>query len=226
MTVFSPKVIHDCAMECVGLPKPEMFEAFGTALDAHYPGVVDTSQPWVYSIAGGAMIQMKLYYASATEYVMIWGTPIGSEGHSGRHCTGFWDTVLDGEMWYYGEGEFDKRVYRPGDRVYVGPGQARAMNFHHGVWAVEYARGFIPASIPFGIAEEIFVCWDFLTAAQTLTLYTDLVAQSIGRAARPLKPVTDALSRLAHRATTKLIPAPEVSAIPEDKNIRWFQREV
>ena len=67
------------------------------------------------------MIQMKLYYASIFEYIMIWGTPIGSEGHSGRHAVGFWDTVIDGEMWYYGEGQFEKRVYRPAERVYVGP---------------------------------------------------------------------------------------------------------
>jgi len=225
MAVFSPRIIHQCAMQCVGLSKPEMFDKFGEALAEHYPGVVDMSQPWVYSIAGGAMIQMKLYYASPTEYVMIWGTPIGSEGHSGRHCTGFWDTVIDGEMWYYGEGDFEKRIYTPGDRVYVGPGQARAMNFTNGVWAVEYARGFIPASIPFGIAEEIFVCWDFLTAAQTLSLYTDLVSQSIGRTCRPLKPLTWAISKVAHCVTQSLIPSPEVRSIPE-KNIHWFQRNV
>ena len=115
-------------------------------MDARYPGVLDHGQPWVYSIAGGAMIQMKLYFASLTEYIMIWGTPIGSEGHSGRHFSGFWDTVIDGETWYYGEGQFEKSIYKPGDRIYVGPGQARAMNFTNGVWAVEYARGFIPLS--------------------------------------------------------------------------------
>ncbi len=48
------------------------------------------------------MIQMKLYDASLSEYIMIGGTPIGSEGHSGRHAVGFWDTVIDGEMWHYG----------------------------------------------------------------------------------------------------------------------------
>ena len=61
---------------------------------------------------------------------MIWGTPIGSEGHSGRHFSGFWDTVIDGETWYYGEGQFEKRIYKPGDRIYVGPGQARAHELH------------------------------------------------------------------------------------------------
>ena len=225
MYVFSPKVVDQCAKQCIGLPKPQMFDAFAKALDEHYPGVLDMSQPWVYSIAGGAMIQMKLYYASPSEYIMIWGTPIGSEGHSGRHFAGFWDTVIDGEMHYFAEGEFHQRVYKPGDVLYVGPGQARAMNFTDGVWAVEYCRGFIPASIPFGVASEIFVCWDFLTAAQTITLYTDLVLQSVGQKVPAIKPITSIIASLAGRATKALVPSPEVTRIP-DKNIGWFQRTV
>jgi C-8 sterol isomerase len=176
--VFDPDTVHECAMTGLDLPKPAMFDAIAEALDAKYPGRIDVSQPWIYSIAGGAMIQMKLYHASIFEYVMIWGTPIGSEGHSGRHAVGFWDTVIDGEMWYYGEGQFEKRVYKPGDRVYVGPGQARAMNFTDGVWAVEYARGPLPLSIPFGIADELLSTLDFATAGQTLAIYMSLVGQN------------------------------------------------
>jgi C-8 sterol isomerase len=213
-------------MECLGHPKPEMFDVFGKAMEKHYPGMIDFSQPWVYSIAGGAMIQMKLYYASLTEYIMIWGTPIGSEGHSGRHFTGFWDTVIDGEMWYYGEGEFEKKIYKPGDRVYVGPGQARAMNFTDGVWAVEYARGFLPAEMPFGVISEYLICTDLIAATQTWALYTDLVAQSIGHKVWPLRPLTWLISKINHGITMALSPSPEVTVIPEDRNIRWFQRKV
>jgi C-8 sterol isomerase len=56
------------------------------------------------------MIQMKLCYTTIFEYIMIRCTPIGSEGHSGRHAVGFWDTVLDGEMWYYGGGSPATRI--------------------------------------------------------------------------------------------------------------------
>ena len=173
--VFDPDTVHECALACLGKPKPAMFDAFAVAMEEKYPGRLDLDQPWLYSNAGGAMIQMKLYYASIFEYIMIWGTPIGSEGHSGRHAVGFWDTVLDGEMWYYGEGQFEKRVYKPGDHLYVGPNQARAMNFTTGVWAVEYARGPLPLSIPFGLADELVSTLDFATAAQTLSIYANLV---------------------------------------------------
>jgi len=173
--VFDPDIVHECSLASLDKPKPAMFDAFAEAMENKYPGRLDLDQPWIFSNAGGAMIQMKLYYASVFEYIMIWGTPIGSEGHSGRHRVGFWDTVIDGEMWYYGEGQFSKRVYVPGDRVYVGPNQARAMNFTTGVWAVEYARGPLPLSIPFGLADELVSTLDFATAAQTLSIYASLV---------------------------------------------------
>ena len=54
MFVFDPEVVHQCSMECLGLPKPQMFDVFGRSLAKHYPKVLDFGQPWVYSIAGGA----------------------------------------------------------------------------------------------------------------------------------------------------------------------------
>jgi C-8 sterol isomerase len=220
MPVFDPDVVHDCSMKCLGLPKPQMFDAFAEALELKYPGVLDHTQPWLYSIAGGAMIQMKLYYASSTEYIMIWGTPIGSEGHSGRHLTGFWDTVIDGQCWYYAEGEFEKRVYKPGDRIYVGPGQAAGMNFTDGVWAVEYARGFIPASLPFGLADVMLSTVDFKTAAQTVTLYADLVMQATGHNRPALRPLTSAIAGVARRLTDWLQPRATLPQIPKDNPAR------
>lgn len=219
--VFDPTIVHECAMTSLGRAKPGMFDAFAEALAERYPGRLVFDQPWIFSNAGGAMIEMKLYYASPSEYIMIWGTPIGSEGHSGRHAVGFWDTVIDGEMWYYAEGQFEKRVYRPGDRVYVGPKQARAMNFTNGVWAVEYARGPLPTSVPFGLADELFSTLDFTTAAQTLSIYATLVGHHWCQPS----PDGAAPSRWRHRAgaalnqvgqrVTRLVRPPEPDdAIP------------
>jgi len=178
--IFDPEVIHECAMKGIGHRKPEMFDVIAREIEKRYPGHIDHGQPWIYSIAGGAMIQMKLYFASLTEYVMIWGTPIGSEGHSGRHRVSFWDTVIDGEMHYFSEGQFEKRIYKPGDRVLVAKGQASGMNFTDGVWAVEYARGAISLSMPFGLADEILSTLDFATAIQTVALYTSLIGRHWG----------------------------------------------
>jgi C-8 sterol isomerase len=213
--VFDPQVVHECAMAGLDLPKPAMFDAVAEAMEVRYPGRLDHDQPWIFSNAGGAMIQMKLYYASSFEYIMIWGTPIGSEGHSGRHAVGFWDTVIDGEMWYYAEGQFEKRVYRPGDRVYVGPNQARAMNFTTGVWAVEYARGPLPLSVPFGLADGLVSTLDFATVAQTLTIYAALVGRHLtlphadGQPASPLRQRFGAALATAAAGITRRIRPPE-----------------
>jgi C-8 sterol isomerase len=222
--VFDPDTVHECSLPSLGLPKPDMFDAFAAAMEERYPGRLDLDQPWIFSNAGGAMIQMKLYYASIFEYIMIWGTPIGSEGHSGRHAVGFWDTVIDGEMWYYGEGQFDKRVHRPGDRVYVGPNQARAMNFTTGVWAVEYARGPLPLSIPFGLADELVSTLDFATAAQTLSQYTSLVGHHWsqphpdGSEPSTLRRTVGAVLSTVGRQVTRLIRPPEPDdSIPSDR---------
>jgi len=219
--VFDPAVVHECSMTCLDQPKPQMFDTFAASLADRYPGRLDFDQPWLYSNAGGAMIQMKLYYASISEYIMIWGTPIGSEGHSGRHLVGFWDTVIDGEMWYYGEGQFEKRVYRPGDRVYVGPRQARAMNFTTGVWAVEYARGPIATSLPFGIFDGLFSTLDLPTLGVTFGVYASLV----GRAWRQEEPggtpspglrsrIGKLTESIGDRLTALASPPPVDDAIP------------
>ena len=46
------------------------------------------------------------------------------------------------------------------------------MNFTDGVWAVEYARGPLMLSMPFGLADELLSTLDFSTALQTLSMYT------------------------------------------------------
>jgi C-8 sterol isomerase len=214
--IFDPEVVDECALKCIGYPKPEMFDVFAKAMEEHYPGRIENSLPWIYSIAGGAMIQMKLYFASLHEYIMIWGTPIGSEGHSGRHHVAFWDTVIDGETWYFAEGQFEKRIYKPGDRIFVGRRQAVGMNFTDGVWAVEYARGFIPRSLPFGISDEILSTRDFLAVKQTLAYYGSLIGRHWAAPYNkdyplliPFKKVVGPIMRASgKRSLKRLVPPP------------------
>lgn len=222
--IFDPEVVDECALECIGHPKPKMFDVFAEAMEKRYPGRIDNTQPWIYSIAGGAMIQMKLYFASLHEYIMIWGTPIGSEGHSGRHHVAFWDTVIDGETWYYAEGQFQKRVYKIGDRIFVGRHQAAGMNFTDGVWAVEYARGFIPRSMPFGIADEILSARDFVAVKQTLALYGALIGRHWSAKYNrdyplliPFKRVLGAIMKASGNRTTRRLVPPAPKELPRSK---------
>jgi len=98
----------------------------------------------------------------------------------------------------------------------VGPGQACGMNFTDGVWAVEYARGPLPTSIPFGLADELVSTLDFKTAAQTLSLYADLTMQDLGRRFGPARLVTAPIARAARRVTDWLQARPTLPEIPKD----------
>ena len=180
--VFDPAVIHEISKKHLGeQPLEQMFANITAELAEHYPGAIDPSQPWVYNNAGGVMLQMKLYHASLTEYLMIWGTPIGSEGHTGRHLAEFHDTVLDGEAWYYTEGQLTRDEYKSGDYVFVGKGESAGMHYPDHVWMIEYARGSMLALFPFGLADGIFSTLDYKTLLQTIVIYFSLLMKSFSR---------------------------------------------
>jgi|SRR5579883_257671 hypothetical protein len=179
--VFDPQVIHEVSCKHLGKPLEQMFNDLITELSERYPGAIDTSKPWIYSNAGGVMIQMKLYHATTKEYLMIWGTPIGSEGHTGRNLVDFYDTVLDGEAWYYKEGEFTRSVYTPGDHVVVYKGEAAGMHYPDHVWMIEYARGPLLTLLPFGLADGMLSTLDYKTVYQTLVIYFSLLTRQLSK---------------------------------------------
>jgi C-8 sterol isomerase len=172
--VFDPDALHAVALAHLGLPLAAMFDGIVTALDARYPNTIHGEQRWLFNNAGGAMIQVKFLCASAREYVMLFGTPIDTEGHSGHHPAEFYDTVLDGEAWYYCEGQFTRDVYRAGDRIYVGRRQSAGMHIPDHVWMLEYARGALPLLLPFGQADGLLSTLDVRTVRRTLAVYVAL----------------------------------------------------
>ena len=177
--VFDPQVLHEISCKHLGQPLEEKFASLTAELAERYPGAIDDSKPWIFNNAGGVMLQMKLLHASTKEYVMIWGTPIGSEGHTGRHLAEFYDTVLDGEAWYYTEGQFTRDEYKPGDHIFLGKGQSAGMHYPDHVWMLEYARGVLPSLLPFGLADALLSTLDFKTAFQTVQIYFSLLGKSL-----------------------------------------------
>src|SRR5687767_7433916 len=82
--VFDPDRLHQIAQLGVGKPHEEMVDAVVAGLEREY-GEWITPQPWIFNMAGGAVGVMKILHASLSEYLLIFGSAIGTEGFSGRY---------------------------------------------------------------------------------------------------------------------------------------------
>ena len=177
--VFDPDALRDAAKVGSGLPIEERLRTIARELSERYPGKISEEQEWAFSNAGGVMGQFSILYASLREYVIFFGSPIGSSGHTGRYSfVQDWAFVLDGELWDFKQGQLARDVYRAGDEIVLKPGNAKGYRIVDHAWILEYARGPIITMLPFGLADAFFSTLDGRTIFRTLRLYGKHVLQS------------------------------------------------
>lgn len=180
--VFDPEGLGECVKAGLGLDVEPAMDAITAALHARYGDHVSTRpRNWILNNAGGAMGQLTLLHASITEYLIFFGSPIGTEGHSGRYSTEVYDWVFDGEMWCYLEGETERRTYGPGDLAYLGADKVKGYKLPDHAWMLEYSRGAIPTMLPFGLADTALSTLDFKCFGRTLADYGGLTIKSLMR---------------------------------------------
>jgi C-8 sterol isomerase len=134
---------------------------------------------WLFSNAGGSMGSIWIIHASITEYLLVFGTPLGTEGHSGRHTADDYLTIIDGEQWAALPHSLEMERYPKGTQHYLPRGTAKQIKMHRGGWAIELAQGWIPPMLPFGVADTLFSTLDFTGFLGTLWLSGKLMTNSL-----------------------------------------------
>ncbi|KAJ3130470.1 hypothetical protein HK098_000035 [Nowakowskiella sp. JEL0407] len=176
--VFDPVVLNEITKNAVnlhGTNATAIVDQVVNDMHAKYGKYINTHREWMFNNAGGAMGAMYMLHASFTEYVIIFGTPLGTEGHSGIHTADDYFMILTGEQWAFAPGSLEKEVYRPGDVHFLKRGLGKQYKMPDtGCWAMEYARGVIPLMLPFGFADIFTSTLDFNTLFITVKVYARL----------------------------------------------------
>lgn len=178
--LFDPQQLHDIVGRHLDLPREAQFQQIIDDLARAYPGHIETRQDWLFNLAGGCVGVMSILHASLSEYVLLFGTPIGAQGYSGRYLMDVYDFLLSGELAAYTEQNvFEPAITRPGELALLRRGQVKGFKLAEGSWMLEYGRGIIPASLPFALGDAIFSCFDLKTIAKTLWLYGKMVVKEL-----------------------------------------------
>ena len=151
---FDPSTMHQLAQAAIAASPNNtagMIQYIVTNLTQTYPATAialnTNSAEWVFNNAGGAMGAMYIIHASITEYLIVFGTPLGTEGHTGLHTADDYFHILVGEQWAFSPGQLEMERYPAGSVHFLPRGTAKQYKMHEGCFALEYARGRFPSAL-------------------------------------------------------------------------------
>ncbi|KAF2494004.1 C-8 sterol isomerase [Lophium mytilinum] len=183
--IFDSPSLHALAREAItnhGNDTAAMVRYIVDDLSQKHPKNINLEEEWVFNNAGGAMGAMYILHASVTEYVIIFGTAVGTEGHSGRHPVDNFFHILTGTQTAYtpGPGSFLPEVYPPGSMHYMPRGTVQQYKMDSTCFALEYSRGWIPPMLFFGLADMVTSTLDFQNIWRTGLITAREMGRNLG----------------------------------------------
>ncbi|KAE8443670.1 Squalene epoxidase [Mollisiaceae sp. DMI_Dod_QoI] len=169
--VLSPHELHDLSLRAIaahGNDTRAVVAYIADELSVKFPGgLINLDQEWIFNNAGGAMGAMYIIHASITEYLIIFGTTVGTEGHTGRHTADDYFHIIRGTQLAYTPGDFEPEVYPQGSVHHLRRGTVKQYKMDEACFALEYARGWIPPMLFFGFADGLTSTLDLPTLWRT-----------------------------------------------------------
>ena len=178
---IDPDVLHGVAKQAVGLPVDDLLiPRTIELLAAEYPDLIDAAPGrWVGSKAGGVLGKVRFLYFSPREYLVIFGSPTGTQGFSGRYKhVDIHKFLLAGQIDSYDLESDDTEALPPllpGERTCLERGRARGLTIHPGSWHLEYGRGAVATTLPFAMVDTLLVSLEFESVRRSTVEFAKLV---------------------------------------------------
>src|SRR6476619_4269097 len=178
---IDPDVRDKVAKHVVGLPleNGELITRPIGALADEYPDVIDSTPGlWVGSKAGGILGKVRFLYFSPREYIVIFGSPSGTQGFSGRYKhVQIHKFLIAGHIdWYDVESDdISAKTLLPGEHAHMERGQARGMTIHPGSWHIEYGRGAVATTLPFAMVDTLLESLELESVRRSAVEFIQLI---------------------------------------------------
>ena len=185
---IDPDVLLKVARQVVGTPLEdgELITRATEMLADEYPDLIDAAPGnWVGSKAGGILGKVRFLYFSPREYVVIFGSPTGTQGFSGRYKhVEIHKFLIAGRIDSYdleSDDTLPLPALLPGEHTCLEKGHARGLTIHPGSWHIEYGRGAVVTTLPFAMVDTLLVSLELESVRRSTVEFGKLLGRRFRR---------------------------------------------